>query len=145
VHTTIEKFLLSKFAIDTSKEPLPPMLSNVLTPAIEWYLMDFLKQNQHDNNVADFTLANGISFDTFKDLFTSVSSFAGKATATYGKGKALLKAIDFLSIHKEVLTKANKSDILSNPLKCKEFLENPLWSTEQDVYSISLADAGITF
>ncbi|MDR0369182.1 MAG: hypothetical protein LBH96_01205 [Candidatus Peribacteria bacterium] len=145
IHTTIESFLVSKFALDKTKETVPPMLTDVLTPAIEWYLMDFLKQNQHENNVADLSLADGISFDTFKDLFNSVSNFAGKATATYGKGKSLLRAIDFLSVHKEALLKANQSDILRNPLKCKEFLEHPLWATEQDIYSISLADVGITF
>ncbi|MDR2190049.1 MAG: hypothetical protein LBP53_02415 [Candidatus Peribacteria bacterium] len=121
------------------------MISTVLTPAIEWYLMDFLKQNQHDNNVGDLTLAEGISFETFTGLFSSVSTFAGKATATYGKGKSLLKAIDFLSIHSDVLSKASQSDVLRNPLKCKEFLEQPIWDTQQDIYSISLADVGITF
>ncbi|MDR0649960.1 MAG: hypothetical protein LBG59_00695 [Candidatus Peribacteria bacterium] len=107
--------------------------------------MDFLKKNQHENNVADLTLANGISFETFTGLFSSVANFAGKATATYGKGKALLQAIDFLSIHKESLLKANQSDILRNPLKCKEFLENPIRNTQQNIYSLSLAEVGISF
>ncbi len=145
INTTINKYLLSKFQIDGTKEQIPPTITEVLTPAIERQLMEFLKNNGNKNNISNLSLANGINFESFTNLLTSVGSFAGKATGMYTEGKKLINAIDFLSAHKQLLKDAKKSEVLRNPLKMKELLENPIWLTDTNPYEIKAKDVEIEF
>ncbi|MDR0282254.1 MAG: hypothetical protein LBI53_02800 [Candidatus Peribacteria bacterium] len=107
--------------------------------------MEFLKNNGNENNISNLSLANGINFESFTNLLTSVGNFAGKATGMYTEGKKIINAIDFLSAHKQRLKDAKKSEVLRNPLKMKEFLENPIWLTDTNPYEIKAKDVGIEF
>jgi hypothetical protein len=151
INGTIKNYLLTQFDIDPTKE-IPPVITEVIVPAIEWYLMDFLKYNQHENNVNNLTVANTLSFDgnsplqQFTNLLTSVGNIAGQATVAYNKANSLINAIEFLEVHKKSFTKAQQSEILRNPLQFKEqFLQNPLRTSGKNVYAISLQEAGIEF
>jgi hypothetical protein len=152
INTTIKKYLITQLGIDIKSTQTLQVIDEVITPALERYLMSFLRDNQHTNNIADLTLAQTLSFSgsnplqQFTSLLSSVGNIVGKATTAYGKMNTIVNAIEFLEIHKEILPKANKNEILSNPLLFKEkFLENAVRASGRDVYSISLQELGIIF
>jgi hypothetical protein len=151
INGTIREYLLTQFNIDPTKEAIPPVITEVMVPAIEWYLMDFLT-GSHTDNITNLTAANQLSIkgdnplEQFTSLLTSVGDITGKVTAASNKATSLINAIEFLEVHKNLFTKAQQSEILRNPLHFKErFLQNPLWLSDKNVYAISLQEAGIEF
>lgn len=146
INETIHTYLNWKFNIPKEDKNYK-VITQVLTPAIEWYLMDFLRQNQHENNVSDLSSLNTISLDSFTNIVSGLGKFATKATSTFNKGKALIKAIDFLSIQHWTLQKPTSYEVLRNPKKCKEFLDNFIAqeeiNSEKDIYEISAKEVGL--
>lgn len=146
INETIHTYLNGKFNIPKEDKNYQ-VITQVLTPAIERYLMDFLRQNQHENNVSDLSSFNTISLDSFTNIVSGLGKFATKATSTFNKGKALIKAIDFLSIQHWMLQQPTSYEVLRNPKKCKEFLDNFIAqeeiNSEKDIYEISAKEVGL--
>jgi hypothetical protein len=152
VHTTINKYVYGVFNIDLTKPDQDPELKEtieqVITPAVERYLLDFLKQNKNENNVSQLGSLNTISFDSLTSLLSGIGNFAKTATETFYQGKGLITALDYLAVHKNQLKKAKQSEILRNPLRCMEFLKDSRRegrAAKVDIRKIPLKQVGITF
>jgi hypothetical protein len=56
---------------------------------------------------------------------------------------SLTRALDFLSRYQNKFPQANQYEILRNPLKCKEFLEDGIWMTDTPIYDITPEQVGL--
>ena len=99
------------------------VINNTIAPAIEWSLMEMLKQD-HDANVGMLKWVDKISFSSFKKLFNWLGGFAQTTSESYDKFNQWMNAIDYLSVHNWVLNHPEKSEILTNPIKFKAYMNN---------------------
>jgi hypothetical protein len=65
VHTSIKKLVLTQCNISLESTNIPPTITEVIVPAIERHLMQFLQGTEgvdnHANNITNLDLMNGIS------------------------------------------------------------------------------------
>ena len=124
VNIVLTKFLEKKFNID-SKESIPSYISDVFVPATEWYLMDILRETWHENNVNFLWEITKLNVESISSLFTGINNFSKKFTVPYSRWKALLNAVDFISLPKNV----EQSKKLKNPYEVYEkLLKNPIFN-----------------
>lgn len=102
------------------------VINNTIAPAFERSLMELLKNQKHNKNVWMLEWIDSISRDTFETLLSSVGEFASwkKTKSSFNKFSQWMNAIDYLSVHNWVLRAPEKSAVLSNPLKFKEYINN---------------------
>ena len=100
------------------------IINNTIAPAFEWSLMEFLRDQWNETNVSMLQWIDKISFDTFNQLVRWVSNFAKQTAWSYNKFSQWMNAIDYLSVHNWVLRNPNKSEVLSNPLKFQEYMND---------------------
>ena len=106
------------------------VINNTIAPAFERNLMELLRDQWNETNVSMLKRMDKISFDSLNQLFKWVSKFAKKASWSYSKFSQWMNAIDYLSVHNWVLRQPNKSEILSNPLKFKEYMNDSRFAAE---------------
>lgn len=142
INVSIKTFLYGKF--NKEKGRINPTIDNVITPAIEIYLLEFLKDNGNTNNISWLTGITEMSRESITKALSGLGNFAEKATGMYNKWAWILNAIDFLETKSYLLDNPTRYEILQNPLKCKEFLENTIWETKDlNIATIKLSDVGI--
>lgn len=111
-------------------EKYDKVIDNTIAPAFEWNLMELLRNQWNEANVNMLKGMDKISFDNFNKLVKWVSKFAEKASGSYNKFSQWINAVDYLSVHNWVLREPNKSEILSNPLKFKEYMNDSRFAVE---------------
>lgn len=144
INNALTKFYENKLI---SKEwgELPEHISKALVPATEIYLLNFLRNNQHENNVGALEMAGGLSRDSINQLVEGITGIYDKYSYSYSSMKSLLNIADFLSLpqHQHYLKK------LDNPylLHQKVFVEKAdIWSKKDlNIRTLSLTEAGLGF
>ena len=106
------------------------IINNTIAPAFEWNLMELLRDQWNENNVNMLKWIDKISRDSFNKLVSGVSNFAKKATWSYNKFSQWMNAVDYLSVHNWILRNPNKSEVLSNPLKFQEYMNDSRFAAE---------------
>ena len=105
-------------------ENVEKVINNTIAPAFERNLMEMLRDQWNETNVGMLKGMDGISWDNLWKLFNWVKWFADKFSSSYGKFNQWVNAIDYLSVHNWVLNNPNQSEVLSNPLKFKEYMND---------------------
>ena len=111
-------------------EKYDKVIDNTIAPAFEWNLMELLRNQWNEANVNMLKGMDKISFDNFNKLVKWVSKFAEKASGSYNKFSQWINAVDYLSVHNWVLREPNKSEVLSNPLKFQEYMNDYRFAAE---------------
>lgn len=126
INTGIARFYARRFLIAPEQE-IPKYLYETIIPATEWFLMDMLKENKHENNLNFLSSITQMRLDTITDLFQGVNQFSKKFTYPYLQAEKLMKIVDFITLPKN----RSKLSTLTNPYDFYEkIMQNPIW--EQD-------------
>jgi len=121
VRTNIVLFMKNKLWASNNVENV---INNTIAPAFERSLMELLRDQWNETNVSMLKWIDKISWDSFNKLVSGVSDFAKKTTWSYNRFSQWMNAIDYLSVHNWVLRNPNKSEVLSNPLKFQEYMND---------------------
>lgn len=127
IRKSLVLFLKNKLWRSENNEKI---INNTIAPAFEWSLMELLRENWNEANVDMLHRMDKISFNSFGNLLRWVWKFATNASKAYNKFSQWMNAIDYLSVHNWALRKPNKSEILSNPLKFKEYMNDSRFAAE---------------
>lgn len=100
------------------------VINQTIAPALEWSLLELLRDQWNETNVSMLKWIDKISFDSFKELLSWVWNFAKKTAWSYNKFSQWMNAVDYLSVHNGVLNAPEKSEVLTNPLKFKSYINN---------------------
>ncbi len=106
------------------------VINNTIAPAFERSLMELLRDQWNEWNTSMLQWISNISRDSFSKLIDWVSDFATKTRWSYNKFSQWINAVDYLSVHNLVLRKPNKSEVLSNPIKFKEYMNNDRFAAD---------------
>lgn len=104
------------------------VINNTIAPAFEWNLMELLRDQWNETNVGMLEWVNKISWKSLKSLFDWVKWFADKFEDSYSKFNQWMNAVDYLSVHNWVLRNPDKSEVLANPLKFQEYMNDAKFS-----------------
>ena len=121
-------------------EKIEYVINNTIVPAFEWSLMELLRDQWNKTNISMLKGMDKISFDNFKKLIDWVSNFAKKTRWSFDKFSHWVNAIDYLSVHNWVLGNPTKSEVLSNPLKFKDYMNDPRFATEWFSPYVTISD-----
>lgn len=127
IRKSIVLFMKNKLWDSENNEKI---INNTIAPAFEWSLMELLRDQWNETNVSMLQWIDKISFDSFNKLVRWVSKFAQKASWSYSKFSQWMNAIDYLSVHNWVLRNPNKSEVLSNPLKFQEYMNDSRFAVD---------------
>lgn len=105
------------------------IINNTIAPALEYNLLELLRNQWNEKNVGMLQWIDKISWENFNKLVTWVWNFAKNATWSYDKFNSWMNAIDYLSIHNGVLRHPEKSAVLSNPLEFQNYLNDSVFSS----------------
>ena len=105
-------------------ESVEKVINNTIAPAFEWSLMEMLRDQWNETNVSMLQWIERISFWSFWRLLRWVWRFASKAAWSYNHFSQRMNAVDYLSVHNWVLNNPEKSQVLTNPLKFKEYISS---------------------
>ena len=126
IRNWITLFLKNKF---WNSENYDKIINNTIVPAFERNLMELLRDQWNENNISMLKWLDKISWKNLENLISGVSNFAKKTSDSFNQFNARINAVDYLSIHNWILKKAEKSEVLTNPLKFQEYLNNPRFSS----------------
>ena len=135
IRNSIVLFMKNKLWDSTTTEYV---INNTIAPAFEWSLMELLRDQWNEANVGMLQWINEISrkgnmfLSGFNRLLNWVSDFSEKATWSYNKFSQWMNAVDYLAVHNWVLRNPNKSEVLSNPLKFQEYMNNEVFAPKKD-------------
>ena len=104
------------------------VINNTIAPAFEWSLMELLRKQWNEANVGMLEWMNKISWNSLLNLFDWVKWFADKFWDWYSKFNQWMNAVDYLSVHNWVLRYPDKSEVLTNPLKFQEYMNDARFS-----------------
>ena len=107
-----------------NSENTEKIINNTIAPAFEWSLMELLRDQWNETNVSMLQWMDKISRGNLGKLVDWVSNFAKKASWSYDKFSQWINAVDYLSVHNWVLRNPDKSEVLTNPLKFKEYMND---------------------
>lgn len=127
IHNSMVLFLKNKL---WNSENIEKVINNTISPAFERNLLELLRDQWNETNVSMLQWMDKISRGSFGKLISWVSDFAKKATWSYNKFSQWINALDYLSVHNWVLRNPSKSEVLSNPLKFKEYMNDARFSAE---------------
>ena len=127
IHNSVILFMKNKL---WNTENTEKVITNTISPAFEWSLMELLRDQWNETNVGMLQWMDKISRGSFGRLVSWVWDFAKKATWSYNKFSQWINAVDYLSVHNWVLNNPSKSEVLSNPLKFKEYMNDARFSAE---------------
>ena len=137
IRNSIVLFMKNKLWDSENNEKI---INNTIAPALEWNLMELLRDQWNEANVSMLQWIDKISFDSFNKLVKWVSKFAQKTIWSYNKFSQWMNALDYLSVHNWVLRQYNKSEVLSNPLKFQEYMNDPRFSANGFSPYVSISD-----
>ena len=123
-----------------NSENAEKVISNTIAPAFERNLMEMLRNQWNETNVGMLQWMDKISFDSFNKLVKWVSNFAKKASWSYNKFSQWMNAVDYLSVHNWVLRYPDKSEVLSNPLKFQEYMNDTRFASNGFSPYVSIPD-----
>ena len=106
------------------------VINNTIAPALEWCLMEMLKEQWNETNTNMLNWLNSISWDSLNQLITWVWNFAKKTKWSFNKFSQWMNALDYLSVHNWVLNKPEKSAVLASPLEFKNYLNDGVFASE---------------
>ena len=112
-------------------EKYDKVINNTIAPALEWSMMEMLRDQGNETNVSMLKWMDKISWDSFNKLLSWVSKFATDTKWSFNKFNQWVNAIDYLSVHNGVLNKPEKSEVLSSPIEFKKYLNDPLFASEK--------------
>ena len=127
IRNSIALFMKNKL---WNSENYEKIITNTIVPAFEWNLLELLRDQWNETNVGMLQWMDKISRGSFGRLVSWVWDFAKKATWSYNKFSQWINAVDYLSVHNWVLNNPSKSEVLSNPLKFKEYMNDARFSAE---------------
>ena len=127
IRSSVVLFMKNKLWDSTNTEYV---INNTIAPAFERNLMELLRDQWNEANVSMLKWMDKISFDSFNKLVKWVSNFANKTAGSYNKFSQWLNAVDYLSVHNWVLRTPNKSEVLTNPVKFQEYLNDPRFAAK---------------
>ena len=122
IHNSIVLFMKNKL---WNSEKYNEVISSTIAPGFEWSLMELLRDQTNEVNVSMLQWVDKISFSSLGKLVRWVWNFAKTAWASYDKFNQWMNAIDYLSVHNWVLSHPEKSEVLTNPLNFKTYINNP--------------------
>ena len=111
-------------------ENIEKVINNTIAPAFERNFMEMLRDQWNETNTGMLQGLNKISWDSFSKLVSWVWDFAKKTTWSYNKFSQWMNAIDYLSVHNWVFRDPNKSEVLSNPLKFQEYMNDARFAAQ---------------
>ena len=141
VRENIVQFLENKFGnLTTNTE----VINKTMAPAMEWSLMQLLRKQWNEKNWDVLKWLNKISVGKLSKLIKWVTKFAEwkNTSEAFGMFDAWINALDFLAVHNRVLNDPKKSEILTNPIKFQQYLNDTRFSNEtfSPYSSLSLED-----
>lgn len=137
IHNSVILFMKNKL---WNSENTEKVITNTISPAFEWSLMELLRDQWNETNVGMLQWMDKISRGSFGRLVSWVWEFAKKAARSYNKFSQWINAIDYLSVHNRVLRNPDKSEVLSNPLKFKEYMNDARFSAEWFSLDATISD-----
>ncbi len=137
IRESIVQFMENKL---WNSEGTEKVINNTIAPAFEWSLMELLREQRNETNVGMLEWMNEISWKSLKSLFDWVKLFAGKFWDWYSKFNQWMNAVDYLSVHNWVLRNPDKSEVLTNPLKFQEYLNDARFSANDFSPYASISD-----
>lgn len=107
-----------------NSEETEKIINNTIAPAFERNLMGLLHEQWNAWNTEMLDLLNQISWDNLWHLFDWIKWFADRFKDSYWKLSQWINALDYLSVHNWVLYEPSHSEVLSNPLKFQEYMND---------------------
>lgn len=133
IHDSVVLFMKNKL---WNSEKSIEVINNTIAPAFEWSLIEMLKDQWSETNTEMLNWIDELSQDNsdswnnsslrdyFSNLIEWVSTFAKNASWSYNKFSQWINAVDYLSVHNWVLRNPEKSEVLTNPLKFQEYMND---------------------
>ena len=137
IRNSIVLFMKNKLWDSENTEKI---INNTIAPAFERSLMELLRDQWNEANVNMLKRMDKISFEGFNELVKWVSNFAKKASWSYNKFSQWMNAVDYLSVHNGILRQPNKSEVLSNPLKFQEYMNDDRFASNAFSPYASISD-----
>ena len=137
IRNSIVLFMKNKLWDSENTEKI---INNTIAPAFERSLMELLRDQWNEANVNMLKRMDKISFEGFNELVKWVSKFAKKASWSYNKFSQWMNAVDYLSVHNGILRQPNKSEVLSNPLKFQEYMNDDRFASNAFSPYASISD-----
>jgi len=137
IRNSIVLFMKNKLWDSENTEKI---INNTIAPAFERSLMELLRDQWNEANVNMLKRMDKISFEGFNELVKWVSKFAKKASWSYNKFNQWINAVDYLSVHNGILRQPNKSEVLSNPLKFQEYMNDDRFASNAFSPYVSISD-----
>jgi len=126
IRNWVKLFLKNKI---WESEKYNEIIDNTMAPALEWNMLEMLKEQWNNANIGMLNWMNKISWDNFNNLLTWVNEFATSARWSFNKFSQWVNAIDYISIHSEVLQDPTKSQVLTNPIEFKNYLNDGVFAS----------------
>ena len=114
-----------------NSEKYDKIIDNTIAPAFERSLLELLRDQWNEENVSMLQWMDKISFSGFWKLVRWVWRFAKKTSWAYSKFSQWVNAVDYLAVHNWVLNNPEKSEILTDPLKFKEYINNTEFAKDE--------------
>ena len=120
-------FLKNKLWSSTNYDQV---INNTIAPAIEWNLINLLRENWNKANKGMLEWLNNISWENLNKLLTWTTWFYLTTSEAFNKFSGWMNAVDYLSIHNWVLRNPEKSKVLTNPIEFQKYLSNAHFSSK---------------
>ena len=114
-----------------NSEKCDKIINNTIAPAFEWNMMEMLRDQWNATNISMLKWIDKISWDNLNKLITWVGDFANTTKWSFNKFSQWMNAIDYLSIHNWVLSRPEKSAVLTSPVEFKNYLNNAVFASEK--------------
>ena len=154
VHTTVNSYLRRQFDILESS-PEHDFIDKTVSPAIEWFLLETLRQggNKGNNQALNWVLDVYNDMNTLKkpsdvkDLLSKITGITKQVNGIYGRAKRIQKVLDCFALHKDLIEKRDQYKELSNPYEFYMYLEKgDLWDQfkDTDLKDVTIAQLQLT-
>lgn len=137
IHDSVVQFLKNKL---WNSEKYDKIIDNTMAPAFEWSMMEMLKNQWNEKNVSMLEKLNNISLGSFEEISKWIKRFAKNTKWSFSKFSQWVNALDYLSVHNQVLDEPEKSAVMTNPIEFKNYLNNPIFDPkDQNGNSVSFS------
>ena len=114
-----------------NSEKYDNVINNTMAPALEWSIIEMLRDQWNSQNISMLKWMDKISWDSFNNLVSWVSNFAKTTWWSFSKFNQWVNAIDYLSVHNGVLHNPEKSVVLTSPVEFKNYLNDDFFASNQ--------------
>ena len=114
-----------------NSEKYDNVINNTMAPALEWSIIEMLRDQWNSQNISMLKWMDKISWDSFNNLVSWVSNFAKTTWWSFSKFNQWVNAIDYLSVHNGVLHNPEKSAVLTSPVEFKNYLNDDFFASNQ--------------